>query len=147
MQSRWQCRLWIASAAFAVLAMSGILGCGGGGIPMADVQGEVKYDGQPIEKGTITFKPADGKGPSVGGEINQGRFSLRVPPGPKRVEVSAVKVVGKTEPTLEAPTGTDIIKEQIPQDYNLKSTLTEEVKMPETTINLDLKPVAAANKR
>ncbi len=146
MQCRWQCRLRIAYVAFTVLAISGLLGCGGG-IPMADVQGEVKYDGQPVEKGMITFKPTDGIGPSVAGEINQGRFSLRVPPGPKRVEVSAVKVVGKTEPTLETPEGGDIIEEQIPQDYNLKSNLTEEVKMPETTINLDLQPVASQTGR
>src|SRR5262245_33538900 len=103
MWSRWQRRRrTIASCVLGVVLTTGTWGCSARGIPMADVRGEVKYDGTAIERGTITFQPADGKGPSAGGEIQQGQFSLQVPPGVKRVEIRALKVVGKTSPSLEA---------------------------------------------
>ena len=118
MQSRRQCwRRIVATGALGVSLLTGQWGCGPGGIPMADVRGEVKYDGTAIETGTITFQPADGKGPSAGGEIQQGKFSVLVPPGVKRLEIRALKVVGKTPPSLEAPEGAQIIEDQLPADY------------------------------
>jgi hypothetical protein len=58
------------------------------------VSGEVTYEGQPVNDGTITFLPADGKGPSAGGPIKQGKFEVQgLAPGPKVVEVIATKPV------------------------------------------------------
>src|SRR5260370_28111548 len=58
------------------------------------VSGEVTYEGQPVNDGTITFLPADGKGPSAGGPITQGKFEVQgLVPGPKVVEISAVKPI------------------------------------------------------
>jgi hypothetical protein len=148
MQFRGQCR-WrvVATSALGIFLMTCLAGCGPRGIPMAEVRGEVKYDGAAIETGTITFQPADGKGPSAGGEIRQGQFSLRAPPGVKRVEIRALKVVGKTAPSLEAPEGAQIVEDQLPTDYNTNSKLTEEIKLPETTITLDLQPISRGAKR
>jgi hypothetical protein len=66
----------------------------GCGQSSAWVEGEVTYDGQPVGNGGITFLPADGKGPSAGGKIQNGRYTVAdLPPGPKIVQVEAVKAV------------------------------------------------------
>lgn len=148
MKSRRKRRLLsFASATLALLILAGFAGCGNGSLPMADVRGEVKFDGQPIEKGLIAFHPEDGAGPSTGAEIVQGQFTARVPPGRKRVEVRGAKKAGKRPPTPENPVEEDIFKEFIPRVYNVQSTLSEEIKMPETVVNLDLKPVAGEAQR
>jgi len=79
---------WAAGAALAVVL---IAGCGGGS--GGTVSGAVTYDGQPVGDGTITFLPADGKGPTVGGPIAKGVYLVDVPPGPKIVQITAVKAV------------------------------------------------------
>ncbi|QJX00832.1 hypothetical protein [Frigoriglobus tundricola] len=62
-------------------------GCGGGGDGVT-VRGSVTYDGKPVEKGYINFHSKDGKGRSVSGEIDGGKFSVKnVPTGKCRVEV------------------------------------------------------------
>ena len=75
----------------AVLVAFLVAGCGGG---MATVSGKVTYDGSPVEDGTITFLPADGKGPSAGGKISGGSYVVdNLTPGPKVVQIVAVKKV------------------------------------------------------
>ena len=39
----------------------------------------VEMDGNPVEAGTIMFVPVDGQTPTAGGEIKNGRYSVRVP--------------------------------------------------------------------
>jgi len=57
-------------------------------------EGEVTYEGQPVEKGQIMFLPADGKGPTTGGAIRNGRYTVAdLTPGPKIVQIDAVKAV------------------------------------------------------
>ena len=140
-------QLIVASAALGVFVLCGLAGCGSGELPMADVTGHVKYDGQPIEKGLIAFHPVDGKGPSEGGEIVNGAYSVRVPPGTKRIEIRGSKLVGKRPATPENPVEEDIFKEFIPPAYHVQSTLTKEVEMPSTVIDLDLEAVASQGKR
>lgn len=106
-------------------------GCGDGRVA---VEGEVTFDGQPVEKGTIAFEPADGAGPMAGGEIQDGRYVLSgdaaVIPGEKIVRITAVRKTGRR---LEAgppePPGTmvDELERYIPPEYNTQSTLTCEI--------------------
>lgn len=57
-------------------------------------EGEVTYEGQPVEKGQIAFLPADGKGPQAGGAIVNGRYRVAdLAPGPKIVKIEGVKAV------------------------------------------------------
>ena len=80
-----------AAAIFAGAAAL-VVGCGDSNL--GTVHGTVTYEGAPIEKGSIDFLPADGKGASVGAEIVAGAYSAEgVPPGPKIVQVIAVKDV------------------------------------------------------
>lgn len=70
-----------------LLVMSLIAGCGGDGVT---VSGTVTYNGQPVEKGSISFQPADGKGNSAGGDITAGKFSVKnVAPGKNKVLVAS----------------------------------------------------------
>lgn len=79
---------------FATLAMTAALlwmiaGCNHSTV----VTGHVTCDGQPIQKGSIAFSPADGQGPSCGGPIANGQYQLEVPPGQKIVQISRLKAV------------------------------------------------------
>lgn len=109
-------------------------GCGGraDGIPREPVSGTVSLDGQPLESGSITFLP-EGSGPSAGGPIQGGSFTLPradgPAPGPHRVEVMAIRPTGRKVPNPDDPG--QMIEETynaVPPRYNLRSELTAEVK-------------------
>ena len=106
MQSSRKNRLFSAAVVIGgMLTVTGVAGCGRGGLPMADVHGEVKFDGQPIETGSIAFHPEDGLGPSTGGEIKNGQYAVRVPPGAKKIEIRGSKRVGTAQAHAGEPGG------------------------------------------
>jgi len=102
----------------AVLAAAA--GCGSSGDAVA-VEGEATFDGEPIPSGRISLEPADGKGPSAGGPITDGRFSFQAPPGEKIVRITATRETGEFE---EVPVlGQAAVTEQyLPDCYNAEST-------------------------
>jgi len=66
-----------------------VIGCGGSD---TRISGTVSYDGEPISKGQIVFMPADGKGTPEGGEIVDGKYTVKaISPGKKIVQISAAK--------------------------------------------------------
>jgi len=74
----------IAFLGFALVSLPGCSKSDG-----VTVSGTVTFDGRPVEEGYITLSPADGKGPSAGGPIKQGKFSISgVLPGEKIVSVT-----------------------------------------------------------
>lgn len=82
---------------FVALLLAVCLGCGGsGGVP---VRGEVTYDGQPVDSGSITFQPADGAGRSTGATIENGRYAITGEasplPGKYTVNIRAALKTGK----------------------------------------------------
>ncbi len=87
----------VGALAWVLVLMAGC------GQSSASVEGEVTYDGQPIENGRIAFLPADGKGPEAGGDIRNGHYTVAdLPPGPKVVQVEAVKAVSFARTSDEA---------------------------------------------
>jgi len=136
---------------FATLRMTltiGVLmllaGCGSGRFP---VTGEVTFDGKPVEEGTISFEPADGKGPTTGGKIVGGKYEFKgnaAPlPGKKTVRIFAARKTGRqvavkyTTPKQMV----DEIERYIPDIYNTKTTLSCEVAdRGVNQINFHLKP-------
>ena len=77
-------RLLAAASAAGLLAVAG---CGGGS---TSASGNVTYDGRPVERGAITFLPADGRGPAAGAEIRDGRYQADdLGPGTKVVQIEA----------------------------------------------------------
>lgn len=72
------------------LLAAALLAAAGCGDSTATVTGEVTFNGQPVKSGYVTLSPADGKGPTVGAKITDGRFTAeKVTPGPKVALVEA----------------------------------------------------------
>src|SRR5262249_32172402 len=80
----------------AIAAAFVIVGCNSQG-PTASIYGTVTLDGEPLEKGTITFTSVDSGGAICSGVISRGQYSVdNVLAGKNRVEVTA---------TSSAPSG------------------------------------------
>lgn len=104
-----------------------VAGCG----RSVNIEGKVTFDGQPVESGTITFEPADGQGPTIGGAIEGGTYAVSGQSGGKKVvRIRASRKTGRQiETGPPAPPGTmvDEVESYIPAIYNSQSTLTCEV--------------------
>lgn len=125
---------------FALLAVSAaLIGCGGE--EQATVTGSVKLNGEPLKDGTITFVPADGATASAGGVIKDGTYSVEMPAGEKRVQISAMKVVGRRQVYEGDPNSpvVDDVREMIPPQYNAASTLTVSATAGSQTQDFDLR--------
>ena len=94
------------------------------------VEGKVTLDGAPLKSGLIRFVPTDGQTPTADATITDGSFRATVPPGEKRVSISAPKVVGtqKMYNTPDSPT-VDKIEELLPARYNANSELVFKVEV------------------
>ncbi len=106
----------------------------------AKVTGKVTADGKPLERGLIQFIPTDGRGSPAAAEIHQGDYTVAVPLGSKRVEVTSPKVIGKQKAydTPDSPV-MDIIEEQIPWEYNAQSQLKADVSRERTKFDFAVK--------
>ena len=104
-------------------------GCGGGLTSSGySASGTVTWKGRPLEQGTIQFLPDGGQAPMVGGEIKDGQYVLPNPPGllvgTYRVRINSRSgPAGPRDSNLTDPRS----KEQIPPEYNEKTTLKAEV--------------------
>ena len=86
-------------------------------------------DGEPLKTGNIRFDPSDGRSATGEAIIHDGKFTTEVPPGEKRVSITAAKVVGKRKMYDKADSPViDITEEMIPKRYNANSELTLTVK-------------------
>ncbi len=107
----------------------------------ASITGTVSLDGQPVEAGRITFVPIEGtQGPPASSPIEKGAFSIApmrgLISGVYRVEIRSQRKTGrKIYPGTPAPEGTlvDEMTEAVPQRYNKRSTLRQELKAGENT--------------
>ena len=120
-----------------LIAALGLAGCGS---KDATVSGRVKFDGQPIQTGSIAFVPVDGKTPSAEGVIRDGKYSLPMLPGEKRVQILATKVVGKWQVYQGDPNSpmADKTEQYIPVQYNQGGKLTASVKPGSNKFDFDL---------
>src|SRR6478672_2000463 len=96
--------LWIAVLLF-------LPGChSSDGLPRVEVRGKVAYEGVPVKRGMIVFRPANKtKGPATGTAIVDGKFLLTADKGPTvgphEVEVKIVDVpAAEVESNLAAQT-------------------------------------------
>jgi len=132
----------------AVTLMLGLAGCDGksDGLHNA-ITGEVKIDGVPIERGSILFTPMDGvKGQTVGGPIENGRYTLAANAGPAaglhRVEIRGIRKTGRMVQKPLAPPGemVEVEEEAVAARFNKSSSLTFDVKAGANTADF---PVSA----
>jgi hypothetical protein len=129
---RWGGR-WLALAAVSIA----VSGCGSS---VATVSGKVTFDSQPLANGTITFLPADGATATAGGKIENGTYSVQMPPGQKKVQVSATKVVGQRV-VYDDPKSPviDDVREMLPPQYHANTILTVDAKAGINKQDFDLK--------
>jgi hypothetical protein len=106
-------------------------GCGS----TATVSGEVTVDGKPIDKGVISYVPADDKGAPATAPIENGRYELKTRPGNKRVQISQTVVVGKRD-------GYEITEERLPARFHSRTELTFEVQSGANTRDWNLETKA-----
>jgi hypothetical protein len=132
-------RRTIAAALLAALAGLTVTGCGEGG--GSEIEGEVSYDGQPVDAGAIVFVAQGERGRSGGGTILNGRYQVagdqKLAPGTYRVEFHWLKKNGKKFKT-DAGELLDDAAEGLPDKYHLKSELKAEVKAGKNTIDFKL---------
>jgi hypothetical protein len=92
---------------------------------LIEIGGAVTYDGKPVSNGNIRFLPADGRGPTAAGAIVDGQYSAKVPPGTKRIEIDAYRVIGQRRHGNDPTNPLEDIRQQIlPVKHNAKSELT-----------------------
>lgn len=123
---------------FFVVLMGLVLvlaGCGKSGPAKLDVTGTVKYDGQDVGDGYITFLPEDKTIGPESGPIKDGKYSLKVVAGKNKVKVQA----NHTVPGKKGPMGEDFVEQYIPKQYNDETTLSADVESGKTEHNFDLK--------
>jgi hypothetical protein len=83
--------LVIRYMAFVILVVPALSGCRQS---VSTIHGKVTYEGAPIQKGEITFSPADRRGVARSGKIEAGNYVVEnVPPGKKTVEIIGVKQI------------------------------------------------------
>lgn len=126
---------------FLCLALNCLFtGCGGTGAPPTyPVTGTVTFEGEPIKAGDIQFEP-DPKGEAPdGGSIIDGKFSLRVKEGKKKVKITASREVPGEK--KKGAMGEDIVsmEENIPEQYNVNSQIEEIIESGENTLEFKLK--------
>jgi hypothetical protein len=103
-------------------------GCGNDGA--IEWSGLVTLDGEPIANGTIEFRAVDGNGPTAGGLVTEGRYSLQLQPGSKVVEIHGFRQVGEQRDRMMGDLNGPMIpvnEEIVPARYHTKSSLSAEV--------------------
>jgi hypothetical protein len=106
------------------------------------VEGEITYDGQPVEVGIISFLPTEDGGVSGGGPIIQGKYyvdpDVGLVPGTYRVEIRWPKPTGEINKEAGYGQSPIVVAEAIPEKYNKESILIVEVVAGENTIPFHL---------
>jgi hypothetical protein len=108
----------------AMLGLVCILGCGGG-IERQRVSGTVTFDGQPVERGEVSFVPEDRGQSPEGGVIQDGKFSFEAVAGKKTVRIRGSRRL-PPQPDDDPDSG-PLYEDFIPAKYNTDSTLKVEV--------------------
>lgn len=122
-------RRWGASLVFAVGALL-LAGCGDSGPKRYGVSGTVKFKGEPIKYGTITFRAENGA--TGGAEVKDGKYEMPgaagLPEGKYRVAITYPDPKVPAPRADEPPGPATQAREMLPAKYNDKTELTAEIK-------------------
>jgi hypothetical protein len=96
----------------------------------AGVEGDVSFNGKPVERGMVELHPIDGAtGPMVGGVIEQGKFRIPAEKGPViggayKVRIVGMEKTGQKQVNRDRPNEiSDVYRNVIPAEYNSQSKL------------------------
>jgi len=92
------------------------------------IVGTATLNGQPLERGLVTFRPQPGTAsPSAGAKITNGEFSVApeggLMPGTFRVEITATRPTGEEVRTRFSDQPLALEEQYIPDRYNKKTEL------------------------
>jgi hypothetical protein len=139
----------VSKASFVALLCVVAAGCGGS---TTSVSGKVTYNGEPVEQGFVSFRPADGMGQVFSASIVDGEYDAPdAVPGSRVVSIhgtKAVKVALSSEESAKiaaerAAAGQGGLHmteaaDYIPDDAE-GNNQTHEISTGEQTLNFDLK--------
>lgn len=113
------------------VACSLLFVCSGCGDSLATVSGTVSFNGEPVSRGMISLEPVDGKGPSAGGNVEEGKFLIEsVHPGEKIVRISAAYSKGMEK--QDDGSEVEIVDDLLPAAWGNESKERLAVQAPET---------------
>ncbi len=132
----------LASASMISLACLLLCGCGDDA-KTGTVSGTVTVNGEiPMDGSSINFVSSDGKSPSAGDTLKQGKYSTTVSIGSFKVEIRVPRPQSPAKPSPKGegpgPGAGGFIEESLPAEYNDKTTLTLEVKPGSNEKNWDI---------
>ena len=127
--SRFRSRLrWLCVCA----VVAGLAGCAGGDKRHA-VSGTVKWQGKPLNQGSINFLPEDPALGTIGGAlIKDGQYSIPASqgllPGRYKVTISSPDPKKALDPDADPGAPGPVYKDRVQPRYNLNTILTADVK-------------------
>jgi hypothetical protein len=134
---------------FAILCLvlcPALAGCGSAkykGAKQYPLAGEVTFEGEPIDVGSISFIPESGKGRPSGGVITDGKYDvpeeMGANAGKYRVEIRWLKRTGKKLKDAESGEMYDERREALPDKLHTNSELSVEVPLPDNRHDFKLK--------
>ena len=100
-----------------------LAGCGGKP-KLTMLEGTITFQSAPVARGMIEFEPVDGKGGTAGANIENGKFSVELAPGLKKVRIYAYEVTGtrKAYDTPDSPM-VETTKQILPPEWNESSQI------------------------
>jgi len=112
----------------------------------ASFEGQVSFDGKPVERGVVVLMPAGGtKGPTAGAVLTGGRFRIDAAAGPVvgryRVEIKGTRNTGRmVKARIAVGSNGEIeeIEQYIPSRYNTASELEVDIKPGKNRMTFDL---------
>lgn len=126
---------------FVSLALISFVGCGGSSLN--SVSGNVSFDGELVNGGSIVFLPQGEGGAKGSAEIVAGKYAIPVeqglPPGTYRVEIVWHKPTGKQIPSGDPGMMMEERKQVLPAKFNEQSTLSADISREKTEHNFPLK--------
>lgn len=126
---------------FSFFLCIALVGCGGSkysGNQRFPLSGQVTFDGQPVDLGSISFVPTGGNNTrATGGVIKDGKYDIPEENGPNagsyRVEIRWLKLTGRQLPDEDSGEMYDERIEALPEKFHKNSDLTVQVPLPKNT--------------
>jgi len=118
-----------------LLLLGAFVGCDWGGPKMYPVSGEIRFQGELVPRGMISFIPDDPAQRTAATRIEGGKYNLRMTAGTRSIQIMATRDNGPIDPVMgQAPQ-----VQYVPERYNVETELHVEITPDgENLFNYDL---------
>jgi hypothetical protein len=130
------------STSVLIAVLCACTGCGG----RVRVEGNVTLDGAPVDGGSISFFQGSGPGSDKGNAlildgkyVIEGDRARNLTPGNYTVQIFWIQKLGNSGPNPANVDTSPAVKQLIPPQYNVKSTLTREITPGPNKLDFGLK--------